>query len=181
MYYVWIDPAKLKVFKREIMQRQGLQGASRVRVQPASNQENMILDLLAAAHEPYSVLSLAGHVESSELNAHDIVQVTNDYLALTFADVYDVQGGCRYKEARGDKAVGLTMSKGIRRCRHSLSDAFVTFPSEGSHEGGNGGINPLINLFGRWRGMRVGQALQLWFAAHQVDEQSCRCFSLQPA
>ncbi|MCQ4291005.1 2-oxo-3-hexenedioate decarboxylase [Pseudomonas stutzeri] len=56
------------------------------------------------------VLALAEHIESAELNAHEITKVTLDYPDMTFADAYEVQWEIRRrKEARGNRVVGLKM------------------------------------------------------------------------
>ncbi len=53
---------------------------------------------------------LAEHVESAELNAHEIIKITDDYPDMTYRDAFDIQWEIRRrKEARGHKIVGMKM------------------------------------------------------------------------
>ncbi|MFO0585832.1 MAG: 2-oxo-3-hexenedioate decarboxylase [Anaeromyxobacter sp.] len=52
--------------------------------------------------------ALAEHVERAELDARDILKITDDHPDLSWSDAYDVQDELRRrKEARGNRTVGL--------------------------------------------------------------------------
>jgi len=51
---------------------------------------------------------LAAHLESAELEARDVLKITDDYPQMDFEDAYAIQDAIRArKEARGNKTVGL--------------------------------------------------------------------------
>jgi 2-oxo-3-hexenedioate decarboxylase len=55
-----------------------------------------------------TILALAEHLESAELNVHDVTMITADYPAMDWEDAYAIQDEIRRrKEARGNKTVGL--------------------------------------------------------------------------
>lgn len=56
------------------------------------------------------IQALAEHVEAAELNAKDIVKVTDAHPEMDFRDAYEVQWEIRRrKEARGNRIVGMKM------------------------------------------------------------------------
>ncbi|HEY1130391.1 MAG TPA: 2-oxo-3-hexenedioate decarboxylase [Roseateles sp.] len=60
------------------------------------------------ALDAVTIAQLAEHVESAELNAHDITKITDEYPAMSWDDAYAIQDAIRArKEARGHKTVGL--------------------------------------------------------------------------
>ena len=55
-----------------------------------------------------TVLNLAEHLENAELEAHDVLKITDDYPDMDWDDAYAIQEEIqRRKEARGNKTVGL--------------------------------------------------------------------------
>jgi len=53
---------------------------------------------------------LAEHCESAELEAREIIKITDDYPDMTYQDAFDIQWEIRRrKEARGHKIVGMKM------------------------------------------------------------------------
>ncbi len=59
---------------------------------------------------PETVAQLAEHLENAELEAHDVIKITDDYPDIDFEDAYDIQWEIRRrKEARGNKIVGMKM------------------------------------------------------------------------
>lgn len=55
-----------------------------------------------------TVLSLAEHLETCELEAHDTLKITDEYPDMDWEDAYAIQYAIRArKQARGDKVVGL--------------------------------------------------------------------------
>jgi 2-oxo-3-hexenedioate decarboxylase len=55
-----------------------------------------------------TIAELAAHLEDAQLNACDVVKVTDAYPDMDWSDAYDVQDEIRRrKEARGDRTVGL--------------------------------------------------------------------------
>ncbi len=51
---------------------------------------------------------LAAHLETAELEARDVLKITDDYPQMDFDDAYAIQDAIRArKEARGNKTVGL--------------------------------------------------------------------------
>ena len=56
------------------------------------------------------IQQLAEHLESAELEAHDVTKITDDYPEMDFEDAYDIQWEIRRrKEQRGSKIVGMKM------------------------------------------------------------------------
>lgn len=54
--------------------------------------------------------ALAEHLENAELNARDVVKVTDQYPQMTFTEALDVQWAIRRrKESRGTRIVGMKM------------------------------------------------------------------------
>ena len=55
-----------------------------------------------------TVLNLAEHLENAELEAHDVLKITDDHPDMDWDDAYAIQEEIqRRKEARGNKTVGL--------------------------------------------------------------------------
>jgi 2-oxo-3-hexenedioate decarboxylase len=55
-----------------------------------------------------TIAELAAHLEDAQLNARDVVKVTDAYPDMDWSDAYDVQDEIRRrKQARGDRTVGL--------------------------------------------------------------------------
>jgi len=55
-----------------------------------------------------TILQLAEHLESAELQARDVTKITDDYPNMDWDDAYAIQEEIRRrKEARGQKTVGL--------------------------------------------------------------------------
>ena len=55
-----------------------------------------------------TIAKLAEHLESAELEAHNVTKITNDFPDLDWEDCYDIQDEIRRrKEARGHRIVGL--------------------------------------------------------------------------
>ena len=55
-----------------------------------------------------TILQLAEHLESAELQARDVTKITDDYPNMDWDDAYAIQDEIRRrKEARGNKTVGL--------------------------------------------------------------------------
>mgnify|MGYP001171508279 FL=1 len=55
-----------------------------------------------------TIEQLAIHLESAELEARDVLKITDDYPQMDFEDAYAIQDVIRArKEARGNKTVGL--------------------------------------------------------------------------
>lgn len=55
-----------------------------------------------------TILQLAEHLESAELQARDVTKITDDYPGMDWDDAYAIQDEIRRrKEARGQKTVGL--------------------------------------------------------------------------
>lgn len=53
---------------------------------------------------------LAEHLENAELQAHDVVKITDDYPQMDYEDAFDIQWEIRRrKEERGHKIVGMKM------------------------------------------------------------------------
>ena len=58
-----------------------------------------------------TVDTLAEHLENAELEARDVVKITDDYPAMDYEDAYNIQWEIRRrKESRGHRIVG-TMSR----------------------------------------------------------------------
>jgi len=55
-----------------------------------------------------TILSLAEHLETAELQAHDVLKITGEHPDMDWDDAYAIQDEIRRrKEARGNKTVGL--------------------------------------------------------------------------
>ncbi len=60
------------------------------------------------AMNPTTVRELAEHLENAQLNASDVVKITDAHPDMDWADAYDIQDEIRRrKEGRGDRTVGL--------------------------------------------------------------------------
>jgi 2-oxo-3-hexenedioate decarboxylase len=59
---------------------------------------------------PATIHALADHLEAAELNAHDVVKITDEHPEMDFADAYAIQYAIRARKlARGVKLSGLKM------------------------------------------------------------------------
>ena len=57
-----------------------------------------------------TVDTLAEHLENAELEARDVVKITDDYPAMDYEDAYNIQWEIRRrKESRGHRIVGMKM------------------------------------------------------------------------
>jgi len=57
-----------------------------------------------------TIEKLAEHLEDAELQAHDVLKITDDYPDITWEECYDIQWEIRRrKEARGNKICGMKM------------------------------------------------------------------------
>ncbi|KAA6183179.1 2-oxo-3-hexenedioate decarboxylase [Thiohalocapsa marina] len=57
-----------------------------------------------------TILALAEHLESAELQAHDVKKVTDQYPDMDFEDAYDIQWEIRRRKVeRGDRIIGMKM------------------------------------------------------------------------
>ena len=55
-----------------------------------------------------TIEKLAAHLESAELEARDVLKITDDHPQMDWEDAYAIQDAIRArKEARGNKTVGL--------------------------------------------------------------------------
>jgi 2-oxo-3-hexenedioate decarboxylase len=55
-----------------------------------------------------TIAELAAHLEGAQLEAHDVVKITDAHPDMDWSDAYDIQDEIRRrKEARGDRTVGL--------------------------------------------------------------------------
>jgi hypothetical protein len=67
-------------------------------------------EVLAMPLPPATIQALADHLEAAELNAHDVVKITDKYPEMDFADAYAIQYAIRARKlARGVKLSGLKM------------------------------------------------------------------------
>jgi 2-oxo-3-hexenedioate decarboxylase len=57
-----------------------------------------------------TINELAERLENAELQAHDVVKITDDYPAMDWKDAYDIQWAIRERKiARGNRIIGLKM------------------------------------------------------------------------
>ena len=57
-----------------------------------------------------TINALAEHLENAELQAHDVVKITDDHPDMDFKDAYDIQWAIRERKiARGNRMIGLKM------------------------------------------------------------------------